>query len=172
MRLQRIVTRAALIAALSASAQGSDFKSAVSANDMSAALAAAQFSPTVISDLKSGDPVLRGVADGVTFFVRALDCAGEPRACGQWVFFANFQLSRKADDKDLAIVNAYNENRLVGRAYVLEGTGPGGGDEVGVDYVVELEGGVTSEHLSANVGLWTDVIKTFVADFRAGRARP
>jgi hypothetical protein len=42
--------------------------------------------------------------------------------------------------------------------------------EVGVDYVIELEGGVAADHISTNIARWVDVIDAFIAHFSAGAA--
>ena len=136
---------------------------AVTADELEAALAEAGLSPTMLEDDATGAPVANGRAGDFTFFVRAFDCSGEPVACETLMFFANFDLGRTASAEDFRIVNSFNDGQVFGRAYVLEKK-----SQVGVDYVIELGGGVSEEHLSQNVSRWADVIGAFVEKFRAG----
>lgn len=137
----------------------------VSSEQLEAALSAAGLSPTMMEDSASGAPVANGIAGEISFFVRALSCSGAPAACENLVFFANFDLGREASASDYLIVNSFNDSQVFGRAYVLANK-----NQVGVDYVIELGGGVTAEHLSGNVSRWADVIAAFVEKFREGAA--
>lgn len=139
--------------------------SAVTADQLENVLASADLNPSMMADSKTRAPVATGRAGQFDFYVRALSCSGAPTACETLVFFANFKLNRAATANDYRIVNSFNDSQVFGRAYVLEESG-----EVGVDYVIELGGGVTEEHLSQNIGRWADVIATFVDKFRAGAA--
>ncbi len=157
--------RASLVAAsmvwsASASAQIVD---SVNGEQLEAALNAAELSPTMMEDSASGAPVASGTAGEFSFFVRALSCSGTPAACENLVFFANFDLGREATASDYRIVNSFNDSQVFGRAYVLANK-----NQVGVDYVIELGGGVTEEHLSENIGRWSDVVDAFFAKFREG----
>lgn len=136
---------------------------AVTAEELEQALTAANLNPSMMADSATGAPVASGQAGPFSFYVRALSCSGAPAACETLVFFANFKLGRTVTAQDYRIVNGFNESQVFGRAYVIEGTG-----EVGVDYVIELDGGVTPDHLSQNIGRWADVITTFVSKFREG----
>ena len=136
---------------------------AVTAGELEAALAEAGLNPTMLEDAASGAPVANGQAGQFSFVVRALDCAGDPPACENLMFFANFDLGRNAGAEDFRIVNSFNDGQVFGRAYVLEKR-----DQVGVDYVIELGGGVSEEHLAQNISRWADVISAFVAKFQEG----
>ena len=159
-------TKVALLAAASflwsasASAQIVD---SVNGVQLEATLTAAGLSPSMMEDTATGAPVASGTAGEFDFFVRTLSCSGAPAACENLVFFANFELGRAASANDYRIVNSFNDSQVFGRAYVLESQ-----NSVGVDYVIELGGGVTEEHLSENVSRWADVISAFVAKFREG----
>lgn len=137
----------------------------VDADQLEAALSDAGLNPTMMSDEATGTPVAHGAAGDFSFFVRALSCSGEPAACENLVFFANFELGRGATPKDFRIVNSFNDSQVFGRAYVLERQA-----QVGVDYVIELGGGVTPAHLAENIGRWADVISAFVDKFREGHS--
>ena len=126
-------------------------------------LEAADLNPSMMADSATGAPVATGKAGQFDFYVRALSCSGSPAACETLVFFANFELGRTVTASDYRIVNSFNDSQVFGRAYVLENTG-----EVGVDYVIELGGGVTENHLSQNISRWADVISAFVSKFQEG----
>ncbi|MBB5517788.1 YbjN domain-containing protein [Amphiplicatus metriothermophilus] len=148
---------------IGAGAAGAQTTSAVTAEELEAALAEAGLSPAMTRDAATGAPVARGSAGDIIFWVRALDCAGAPPACENLLFFANFDLGRAATAKDYEVINAFNERQVFGRAYIIEGR-----DQVGVDYVIDLAGGVTAEHLALSIGRWADVIAAFIDNFRAG----
>ena len=136
---------------------------AVDAEQLEAALADAGLNPTMMSDSASGAPVAYGSLGDFTFFVRALGCSGDPMACENLMFFANFELNREVSAGDYRTVNSFNDSQVFGRAYVLERQ-----SQVGVDYVIELGGGVTEAHLAENIGRWADVVSAFVDSFREG----
>ncbi len=142
---------------------GSGTLSGVTADQLESVLADAGLNPDMLADSATGAPVAQGKAGQFGFYVRALSCSGAPKACETLVFFANFKLGRDVAPGDYRIVNSFNDSQVFGRAYVLEGTG-----EVGVDYVIELNGGVTEEHLSQNIARWADVISAFVSKFQDG----
>ncbi len=136
-------------------------KNALTAGDIERLLEDAGLSPEMSEDARTGTPVANASAGDVGFFVRALDC--EKAACSTLVFFANFQLGRPVRDADYRVLNRFNDGQVFGRAYALESI-----DEIGVDYVVELDGGVSMDNIAANIDRWTDVIAAFIENFRAG----
>ncbi|MEO1135992.1 MAG: YbjN domain-containing protein, partial [Pseudomonadota bacterium] len=79
------------------------------------------------------------------------------------MFFAEFELGRDETPGDYRIVNGFNDQQVFGRAFVLPKV-----DKVGVDYVIELGGGVSEKHLTENVGRWADVLAEFLTTFQAG----
>ena len=163
MKRSILATAAAALAMLGlAAAQTID---AVSAEQLEAALSEAGLSPDMMTDAAARTPVANGTAGDFTFFVRALSCSGAPAACENLLFFANFELGRPATSADYRIVNGFNDSQVFGRAYVLEKH-----DQVGVDYVIELGGGVTPDHLAENISRWADVINAFVEKFREGQS--
>lgn len=136
-------------------------RDALTAEELETALRAAGLDPTIVEDAATGAPVARAEVDGVAFWVRALDC--EAGACSTLVFFANFGIGRAATASDLLTLNRFNDRQVFGRAYLLEN-----GREVGVDYVVELDGGVSMENVASNIGRWADVVEAFIDNFRSG----
>ncbi|MEM8934861.1 MAG: YbjN domain-containing protein [Pseudomonadota bacterium] len=137
----------------------------VTADELEAALAEAGLGPVMMEDEMTGAPVASGEAGSFRFFVRSLSCSGTPAACSELIFFANFDLGRAITDEDYRVINGFNDSQVFGRAYIIEAQ-----DQVGVDYVIELGGGVTADHLAENIGRWADVIGAFVDDFRKGHA--
>ena len=164
--MRKILAGAGFVGAalmLAISPAGAQTLGAVTAEQLEDALSAAGLNPQMMADEATGAPVAQGKAGQFGFYVRALSCSGSPKACETLVFFANFGLGREAAPSDYRIVNAFNDSQVFGRAYVLEGT-----SEVGVDYVIELNGGVTEDHLSQNISRWADVISAFVSKFQEG----
>ena len=152
---------AALMAcATSAMANNTD---AVTSDQLEEILSDAGLGPTMTEDAATGAPVANGTIGEIQFWVRALDCAGSPAACENLVFFANFNLGRDVTQTDYRVVNSFNDSQIFGRAYIIEKE-----NQVGVDYVIELGGGVSPEHLTKNISRWADVISAFVEKFAAG----
>ena len=140
-------------------------RAALTARQIADALTEAGLSPTMIKDRETGNPVATGSLDGgLVFVARAMECRGLPKACAQVVLFANFDLGREVDPGDFAVVNAFNEGNLNGRAYVLAGR-----DQVGVDYVIDLTGGVTAAHVAAKLARWPAVVGDFKEEMIAAR---
>ncbi len=146
-----------------ASAVSAQTIGAVTGDQLEAALDAAGLSPSILQDAATGAPVGTGSAGDFSFYVRAMGCSGKPQACEDLVFFANFDLGRAATSRDYRVVNSFNDSQVFGRAYVIEAE-----NKVGIDYVIELGGGVTPEHLEQNISRWADVINAFVAKFQEG----
>lgn len=136
---------------------------AVTSDELAAAMTAAGLSPTMLEDAETGAPVANGRAGEVSFFVRALSCAGRPPACENLMFFANFELGRAATTQDYRAINSFNDSQVFGRAYILEDQ-----RQIGVDYVIELGGGVSPAHLAGNISRWSDVIAAFMTAMREG----
>lgn len=113
-------------------------------------------------DAQTRNPVAAVQAGSINFWVRALDCKGAPKACSTLMMFANFDLGRDATSRDYQTVNAFNDRQIFGRAYLLPQR-----LQIGVDYVIELDGGVTADHISRNIARWADVIDAFISHFSA-----
>ncbi|MEM9169922.1 MAG: YbjN domain-containing protein [Pseudomonadota bacterium] len=135
----------------------------LTAAQLETVLREAGLEPVMTEDAATGAPVASATLGEVKFFVRALNCDGSPPACENLVFFANFDLGRAAETRDFRLVNHFNDSELFGRAYIIERR-----SEVGIEYVIELGGGVSDDHLSQNVGRWSDIVQTFVEKFSAG----
>ena len=141
-----------------------DVTSSVTASELEELLREAGLAPTMLRDQATGAPVATGQTEGMIFVVRALDCSGSPKRCGQLLMFANFDLDRDASDSDYRIVNDFNESNVNGRAYVLEDK-----SQIGIDFIIDMTGGVTGEHIGSRLGRWPEVIEDFANEMRAAQ---
>jgi hypothetical protein len=153
---------AAMTMALAAPALA-ETKSALTADEVMSVLGEAGLAPQLSQDLATGAPVFLGRAGDINFVVRALNCGGAPAACENLLFLANFDLGRAVTADDYVIINRFNDSQLFGRAYVLANT-----SQVGVEYVLEMGGGVSSEHIAQNVSRWANIIGAFLGNFANG----
>ncbi len=135
----------------------------VTAETLESVLEGAGLGPSMTEDASSGAPVANASVGEVQFWVRALDCSGAPAACENLVFFANFDLGRSVTATDYRVINNFNDSQVFGRAYIIEKQ-----NQVGVDYVIDLGGGVTEQHLTNNISRWADVVAAFVEKFSSG----
>ncbi|MBY0420664.1 MAG: YbjN domain-containing protein [Parvularculaceae bacterium] len=131
-------------------------KSAITATELQTLLRSAGLPGEVVDDAARGIGAESSVGD-IRFAVQALNCQGAPRACSTLMFYAHFDLGRPAGPRDFEAVNRFNDGQVFGRAYVRKDR-----DQVGVDYVVELDGGVTPDHLARNVDRWRKVVTEFL----------
>ncbi len=136
------------------------FADSLTAEQIGTALEEAGFDVTMSEDRDSGHPVARGNIGNLVFIVRAMDCDGSPLACRQLLLFANFDLGREITDRDFRIVNGFNDSAMDGRAYVLERT-----NQIGIDFIIDLSGGVSNNHIAHRLSRWEGVIATFIDQF-------
>jgi hypothetical protein len=155
---------AALVMATAAPALA-DTKSALTPDEVMSVLDAAGLKPRLSQDLATGAPVFLGSAGNINFVVRALNCSGSPAACENLLFIANFDLERPVAPEDYVAINRFNDSQLFGRAYVLAGS-----NQVGVEYVLEMGGGVSTDHIAQNVARWASIIGAFISNFSRGQS--
>ncbi len=165
MIMVRILAAIAAAALMSAGSAFAETKSAVTGAELGTILTDAGLAAEMIEDARTKAPVAHVQAGAVQYWVRALDCSGAPKACSTLVFFANFELGRGATANDFEVVNRFNDSQVFGRAYVIPGR-----NQVGVDYVIELDGGVSMENITRNISRWADVITAFIGHFSEGQA--
>lgn len=156
------------LSAPAAMAADREIHETITANELEAALEAAGLEPTMLKDKATGAPVATvvfrdtenldrfGRPTQTVFVARALDCGGVPLQCGQLLLFANFDLGRDVTEQDFRIVNEFNDSSMHGRAFVLENR-----KQIGVDFRIDLIGGVTGDHIDGRIGRWTGVIDEF-----------
>lgn len=162
--MKKILAAGAIATALLTAPASAQMLDSITADQLESVLSEAGLSPEMIPNANGGFPVAYGDAgDNRNFYVRGLSCSGRPLACQELVFFAEFELGRDVAASDYRIVNRYNDSQVFGRAFVLPKTG-----KVGVDYVIELGGGVSEEHITQNISRWADVISAFLTKFEEG----
>lgn len=167
MRLQKALCAAAFAVAGIIAPASAQMKTALNAAEIEALLEDAGLPVEMLEDAKSGAPVAQGSLGSFVFIVRGMDCSGKPASCGTLLFFANFGMSGAATPADYETINRFNDSQLYGRAYIVPGR-----NQVGVDYVVELDGGVSTENLARNIQRWADVVGAFVAHMSGGEGAP
>lgn len=163
MRLLVWLCAAAIVAVSAVTPASAQIKSSLSAAEIEALLTDAGLPVEMREDAKTGAPVAQGTLGSFVFIVRGIDCAGKPASCATLLFFANFGIAAAATPADYETVNRFNDSQLYGRAYIVPGR-----NQVGVDYVVELDGGVSTENLARNIARWADVVGAFVAHMSGG----
>lgn len=89
-----------------------------------------------------------------------------PERCRTLIFFANFDLGKKVSSQDMVILNSYNDKNVIGRAYYLEKQDRENNDQIGIDFRISLNGGVTREHLALEAEKWDEVIDIFVETYK------
>ncbi|MCI5048269.1 MAG: YbjN domain-containing protein [Aquisalinus sp.] len=139
------------------SSYAAEITDSMSGAEIEKLLTDAGFGGRIITDRDTGAPVAMGTSGDLNFIVRAMDCGGEPIACRRLLFFANFDLNRPVNPGDFRVVNNFNEAHFDGRAYLIEGK-----NQIGVDYYIDLTGGVTSEHVSSRLSRWRGVMDSFL----------
>ena len=134
----------------------------LTADTLEELLSGADMNPDIMADKETGAPVAVGKIGQINFVVRALECDGTPMVCSQLLFFSNFDLGREPTQNDYRIVNDFNDSSVDGRAYVLEET-----NQIGIDYYIDLTGGVTQAHIASRLSRWQGVIESFLQEMRS-----
>jgi len=104
-----------------------------------------------------GDPLVVAQAGGIDFTIITYGCDGASvPACARLQMAAQFALPEGASEGDIAMMNAYNQRFLFGRAYIdQEGAAT-------VDYVINLNRGISEDNLMENLMIWLHVLNEFV----------
>lgn len=160
--LSKTVLIGALSTFLSLQSVSASVIETMTAQDVSDAINIAIIDAKVIDDESNGHKVVEGRIDNYVFFVRLKSCEETNTFCRDLVFFANFELDREPTLQDFKIANSYNDEKVYGRAYVLEDA-----NQVGIDYVVAL-GGVTDDHVQDDIDRWAFALEDFVEHFKEG----
>ena len=104
-----------------------------------------------------GDPLIVAEVGNLAFSIITYNCNGSSNAaCARLQLAAQFHLPDGASETDIAMMNAYNQQYLFGRAYI---------DPYGsatVDYTINLNQGVTEDNLVDNLNIWIHVLDNFV----------
>lgn len=103
-----------------------------------------------------GDPLIIAQAGNLSFTIITYGCNMDPvEACARLQMVAQFHLPDGASEYDIALMNAYNQRYLFGRAYI---------DQEGyatVDYTINLNQGVTADNVVDNFNIWLHVLHNF-----------
>lgn len=175
LRVLAFFAASAAFALTSASmAQDQKIRDRITASQLEAMLKEAGLNPTMLRDKATGAPVATGVfvdhnnlssfgqPRTTTFVVSGKECGGLPMGCEQLVLFANFDLGREVSEQDFRVVNAWNDSSVFGRAFVLESK-----RQIGIDFRVDMIGGVTGDHVEGRLGRWPEVMRDFRAKLEA-----
>ncbi len=106
---------------------------------------------------RHGDPLVLAEAGGVHFQVITYGCNGAANpSCSRLQMVSQMRLPNGATEADIAMMNAYNQRFLFGRAY-LDAYG-----QATVDYSINLNQGISEDNLIDNLNIWTHVLFQFV----------
>jgi hypothetical protein len=108
-----------------------------------------------------GTPMVIARLGQVKFGVTTYGCKGQQDAmrCSRLQFVTVFDLHGAPSMQAVMAMNAYNNKRLFGRAYIDPQ-----GDAV-LDMTVNLTRGVTRDNLVDNMTVWVSVLSNFMSDF-------
>lgn len=110
------------------------------------------YGAATLEEASTGDPMIRGRIDGVTYVVYFMNCTDNAN-CEDINFYAGF-LDNKPSLED---INTWNRVKRFGKAYLDSDL-----DAV-IEYDVNLEHGVTYENLDAAFAVWTAILDQFRA---------
>lgn len=100
---------------------------------------------------KSGDPMIKSGAEGISFDIYFYDCVEKPR-CKAIQFSAGFDLKQPLT---AAKINEWNRKNRYLKAYIDDEGDPH------VEYDVNINAGRTKEGLSDDFAVWTSMIGDF-----------
>lgn len=134
--------------AASAHAAGSDLLDGSNVDEI---LDLAQgFGDASLDSQSNGDPKIKGEMDGVSYSIYFMNCT-DGKNCEDLNFYAGFlDLKPKQDD-----INGWNRDKRFGKAYI-----DGDGDAV-VEMDLNLEHGVSSDNLKADIEVWSLVLDQY-----------
>lgn len=140
--------------------------SRVTVQEMADLLSGFGWEASVWEDDKEPSDFVQIKFNDYTSWLTLKDCfEGASPKCSTLLFFANFDLGRRISSGDSEILNKYNDTKVIGRAYFLKKPEQEM-DQIGIDFRISLEGGVTREHLTLEARKWEGAIDDFIANFR------
>jgi len=145
-----------IAAAAPAYAQEDDTFNSITGQNLVTLLESQGIAATLTQD-SYGDPLIRAEVGNLAFSIITYNCNGDSNpACARLQLAAQFRLPNGANESDIAIMNAYNQQYLFGRAYI---------DPYGlatVDYSINLNHGITEDNLVDDFVIWIHVLDNFV----------
>lgn len=112
------------------------------------------FGSAVLERDEDGDPMITGRIDGVRYAIVFYGCT-EAANCTAIQFLAAWT---NPGDVTLEAINAWNLNRAFGRGYLDEQNDPI------LDYVINLDGGVTIRNLDDSFEWWRAIVAEFAEE--------
>jgi hypothetical protein len=155
-RIGAIVLAASLLLGATAARADEEVFNSINGADLVELLQAQGIAASLTQD-SYGDPLIVAEVGNLAFSIITYNCNGaaDP-ACARLQLAAQFRLPGGASETDIAMMNAYNQQYLFGRAYI---------DPYGsatVDYTINLNQGVTEDNLVDNLNIWIHVLDNFV----------
>ena len=112
------------------------------------------FGSVALDKASTGDPMIKGRIEGVSYYLFFRNCAEDHTQCEDLNFYAGF-----GDNKQtMEAINAWNRDKRFGKAYLDSDL-----DAV-IEYDVNLEHGVTRENLDSTFQVWSLILKQY-ADY-------
>lgn len=99
----------------------------------------------------SGDPMLSGKIEGVSYYVFFRNCSDSNTDCEDLNFYAGFLDNKQT----MEAINAWNRDKRFGKAYIDADL-----DAV-IEYDVNLEYGVDRRNLDSSFAVWSLILKQF-----------
>jgi putative sensory transduction regulator len=134
-----------------------EVKSTLTSTEFETVLRQAGFDP-IMAKSESNEPFATIATEEFVFTVAAKQCTDA--ACGLLLFFANFDLDREMTLTDYKAVNSFNDREFFGRAYVR-----GSQQQVGIDFILDLRGGLDTGYISQNAERFPAILQKFVDHF-------
>lgn len=144
------VLRAAAILGLAALPAAAQQISSTNPQSVAIAMQAAGYR-ALLETTSNGHPVIRSSADGLNFDVH-FDMCTNGQNCAVVYFSSGFNLAKGSN---LDAMNAWNQGKLVGRAYLDTDKDPY------LDYVIVGDGGLTDAGFSSALSRWTSALSEF-----------
>lgn len=104
-----------------------------------------------VETASSGNPMISGKIDGVSYYVFFRNCSEAHTDCEDLNFYAGFLDNKQSLDA----INAWNRDKRFGRAYLDRDL-----DAV-IEYDVNLEYGISRQNLDSSFGVWSLLLRQF-----------
>lgn len=104
-----------------------------------------------VETASSGNPMISGKIDGVSYYLFFRNCSEAHTDCEDLNFYAGFLDNKQSLDA----INAWNRDKRFGRAYL-----DGDLDAV-IEYDVNLEYGISRQNLDSSFGVWSLLLRQF-----------
>ena len=158
----RTVLLAAGIAALATGPVSAAESDGVTPQELFNVLQAAGVEPAMEEDAEKEMPVIGGTmvaaGRGLSFYVAMHSCSGAGPHCKAMQFYSTFTVPNAMTPEMLAKVNAFNSQRIGGRAFAVEGT-------LALDFLVIADGPDPASYVDRRLNDFNDIVIAFVEQF-------